>query len=84
MKGRSPAAYALALRGTGGPMKHRNTPRGGRSLEMENLLAAAEEELREEERERMSAAVRRIAERKLRQAQDRYGITDKEMRGDRK
>lgn len=56
MKGRSPAAYALALRGTGGPMKHRNTPRGGRSLELENLLAAAEEELRLEAEEALQAA----------------------------
>ena len=69
MKGRSPAAYALALRGTGQAMKHRNTPRGGRSLEMENLQAAAEEELREEAAEALAAA------------QKRYGLTNAEMRG---
>ena len=59
MKGRSPT---LALRGTGPTMKHRNTPRGGRSLELDNLLASAEEELREE------------AEEALARAKARYGI----------
>ena len=66
MKGRSPAAYALALRGMGKVMKHRNTPQGGRSLELENLQDAAEEELREETREE--------AERLAIEAAHRYGV----------
>lgn len=42
MKGRSPAAYALALRGAGRVMKHRNTPRGGRRNLMAETLAELE------------------------------------------
>jgi len=63
MKGRSPAAYALALRGTGGAMKHRNTPKGGRNNELDEILAAANEERILEE-----------AEAALKEAQDRYGF----------
>jgi hypothetical protein len=88
MKGRSPAAYALALRGTGKAMKHRNTPRGGRSNELANLQAAAEEELREETREAEERAqalltgyyqdrrrpTREEAERLAREAAERYGV----------
>ena len=65
MKGRSPAAYALALRGTGATMKHRNTPRGGRNNELDDLLAAAEEERILEE-----------AEAALKEAADRYGFEE--------
>jgi hypothetical protein len=61
MKGRSPAAYALALRGAGKTMKHRNAPKGGRTDEMELLRAAAEEELREEREEEEAAAQARGA-----------------------
>ena len=63
LKGRSPAAYALALRGTGQTMKHRNTPRGGRNNDMAELIAAAEEERVLEEAERLAQ-----------DAADRYGI----------
>jgi hypothetical protein len=37
-KGRNPVAYALALRGRGQPLKHRNTPRGGSRNELVELL----------------------------------------------
>ncbi len=63
MKGRSPTAYALALRGKGATMKHRNTPRGGRNNDLDNILEAAHEERLLEE-----------AEAALQEAMDRYGF----------
>ena len=65
MKGRSPAAYALALRGKGPTMKHRNTPRGGRTNELDQLLQAAYEE-----------RILEDAEEALREAKERYDIGD--------
>ena len=69
MKGRSPTAYALALRGTGPTMKHRNTPRGGRNNDLDEILAAAHDE-----------RILEDAEAALKEAMDRYGF-EKDLDG---